>query len=109
MNEQIVITKNNYGVEIIVNFIDNKKKPVDITNCTVEVNFVNPSGEQTISIDAQILDYVNGTASVILSKDMTSIEGLWSTYWSALKDDTGFVTAQEAIYYYILPENGGAE
>lgn len=109
MNEQIVITKNNHGIEIIVNFIDSKKKPVDISNCSVEITFVNPENKKELFTDAQVLDYVNGKVSIILSKEMTNMEGLWSTYWSAIKDDTGFVTAQEAIYYYVLPENGGAE
>lgn len=108
MNEQIVITKNNYGIEIEVDFIDSKKKPVDITGCTVEVSFVNPNGVVDEVAIANVVNYSSGKASIILDKELTNIEGLWSSYWSAIKDETGFVTAQEAIYYYILPENGGA-
>lgn len=109
MNEQIVITKNNYGIELIVEFIDSKKKPVDITGCTVEVSFVNPNGVVDEVAYANVTNYTNGTASIILDKELTNIEGLWSSYWSAINEETQFVTAQEAIYYYVLPENGGAK
>ena len=109
MNEQIVITKNNYGIELIVNFIDNKKKKVDITGCTVEVNFVNPNKEVNETVQAHIISYTNGECSIILDKELTNIEGLWTAYFNAIQDDTGYVTAQEAIYYFVLPENGGAK
>lgn len=108
MNDQIIITKNNYGIELIVNFIDSKKKPVDITGCTVEVTFINPNGVQDEDVNAVITSYTGGQASIILDKELTNIEGLWKSYWSAISGETSFVTAQEAVYYFILPEFGGA-
>ena len=107
MNEQIVITRNDEGIELEVQFINSKKKPVDITDCTVEIGFKNPLGV-VIPVQAYIINYNNGTAGVMLDKSMTNINGLWSTYWSAI-NETGFVTAQEAIYYFILPRYGGAD
>lgn len=107
MNEQIVITNNNNGIEIEVQFIDSKKKPVDITDCTVEVVFKNPNEEVTLE-QAYIKNYSKGTCGFILNTEQTNISGLWSTYWSATRED-GFVTAQEAIYYYVLPMHGGDE
>lgn len=108
MNEPIIITKGNHGIELIVDFIDSKKKPVDITGCTVEVTFINPGGVQDEDVNAVITNYISGQASVILDNELTNIEGLWKSYWSAIKDDTGYVTAQEAIYYFVLPQFGGA-
>lgn len=107
MNEQIVITRNNEGIELEVQFIDNKKKPVDITGCIVEIGIKNPNGE-VVETQAYIKNYTNGIAGFMLMKSQTNINGLWSTYWSAVKDD-GFVTAQEAVYYFVLPKFGGAD
>lgn len=108
MSDQIIITKNNYGIELIVNFIDNKKKKIDITGCTVEVAFIDPTDTVHEYVNAFVSSYENGEVSVILDKELTSIEGLWKSYWSAIKDETGFVTAQEAVYYFVLPQFGGA-
>lgn len=105
MNEQIVITKNNSGIELEVQFIDNKKKPIDITGCTVEIAFKDPNGEVT-EHQAYIKNYTNGTCGFMLEIEQTNIANLWSTYWSATRED-GFVTAQEAIYYYVIPMYGG--
>lgn len=105
MNEQIIITQNNYGIEIEVQFTDNKKKPIDITGCTVEVAFKDPTGK-VVPKEAYIINYKNGTCGFMLGEDETNITNLWSTYWSAITED-GFVTAQEAIYYYVLPMYGG--
>lgn len=107
MNEQIIITRNNEGIEIEVQFINNKKKAVDITGCTVEVTFKNP----LMKLDHQqayIKDYKNGTCGIILDKTTTGVNGLWTTYWSAIDGD-GFVTAQESIYYFVLPRYGGVD
>lgn len=106
-NEQIVITRNDEGIELEVQFIDSKKKPVDLTGCTVEVGIRNPLLSVT-QVQAYIINATNGTAGIILDKSMTNTLGLWSTYWSAI-NETGFVTAQEAIYYFILPRYGGAD
>lgn len=106
-NEQIVITRNDEGIELEVQFIDNKKKPIDITGCTVEIGFKNPLGE-VVPVQAYVQNYINGTVGVILDKSHTNTNGLWSTYWSAINGD-GFVTAQEAIYYFVLPRFGGAD
>ena len=57
-NEQIVITRNDEGIELEVQFIDSKKKPIDITGCTVEIGFKNPSGVVTI-VQAYIINYNN--------------------------------------------------
>jgi len=109
MNEQIVITKGNYGIELLVDFIDNKKKSVDITGCFVEATFVNPNKEIEQEVQAFVTNYTEGQASVILNSNLTKIEGLWSVYFNAIQGDTGYVTTQEAIYYFVLPENGGAK
>lgn len=106
-NEQIVITRNNEGIELEVQFRDSKKKPVDITNCNVEITFINPNKEE-ITRQAYIKDYVNGICGFILNKEFTNIKGLWNTYWSAYNDDN-FITGQEALYYFIIPMYGGVE
>ena len=107
MNQQIIITRNDEGIELEVQFINNKKKPVDITGCTVEVAFKNPMKEVE-QHQAYIKDYAKGIAGIILDRQMTYSSGLWSTYWSAITE-TGFVTSQEAINYYVMSRYGGAD
>lgn len=107
MAEQIVITRNNEGIELEVQFLDNKKKAIDITGCTVEVGILNPN-LQIEMVQAYIKNYTDGIVGLILEKKDTSINGLWKTYWSAIRED-GYVTGQEAVYYFILPKFGGID
>ena len=107
MNESIVITRNDEGIELEVQFINSKKKAVDITGCTVEVAFKNPLSEMDHK-QPYIKDYKTGTVGIILDKSSTNVGGLWTTYWSAISED-GFVTAQESIYYFVLPRYGGVD
>lgn len=105
MSEQVIITRLNEGIEIEVQFLDNKKKPVDITGCTIEVGILNPN-LQLEMVQANIKDYTNGIALLVLERKDTTINGLWSTYWSAIKEN-GYVTSQEAVYYFVVPRFGG--
>lgn len=105
--EQIIITRLNKGIELEVQFLDIKKKPVDITGCTIEVNILNPNMQMDI-VNANIKDYKNGIALLMLEEKDTNTNGLWSTYWSAIRED-GYVTSQEAVYYFVVPRFGGIE
>lgn len=106
MNEQIVITYGDNGIEIGCTFLDSKKKPVDVTGKVIDVNIVDPQSNR-LSMEAYILNPTGGSVAIILDSELTSVEGLWKTYWSCYDDD-GYVTAQEAIYYFVLPMYGGA-
>ena len=105
MNEQIILTQNNYGVEIQTQFTTNKKVPINITNCSVEVTFVLPDNtskhEYAYMVDAQL-----GICGFILEQDHTKNSGLHKTYWS-VTDENGFITAQEEVYYYVKEAYGG--
>lgn len=105
MNEQIIITKNNNGIEIQVQFIDSKKKPVDLEGSSVEISFKDPN-ENITTTSGYKIDSNNGIVGIVLDESKTNTEGLWSSYWSSITED-GFVTGQEAIYYYVMPEYGG--
>lgn len=105
MNEQIVITRNNTGIEIEVQFVDSKKKPIDTTGNTIEINIKDPKGNIE-AFQGYHINNSSGKAGFMLETNNTNLEGLWSMYWSLI-DENGYVTAQEAIYYFIIPENGG--
>lgn len=107
MKEQIVITRLNEGIEIEVQFLDSKKKPIDITGCVIEVDIFDPNSNRE-TVQANIKDYRNGIALIMLEKKNTNTNGLWKTYWTAVTEN-GYVTGQEAVYYFIVPRFGGID
>lgn len=107
MAQQIIVTKDNYGIGLSCNFIDKNKNPIDLTDKVVEVVIVD-SNNETIDIkQAVIVDYTNAKASIVLEKIHTSTLGLHKTFWSVL-DENQNITAQEDVYYYVKDKNGGA-
>lgn len=108
MAQQIIVTKDNYGIGLSCNFIDKNKNPIDLTDKVVEVVIVD-SNNETIDIkQAVIVDYTNAKASIVLEKIHTSTLGLHKTFWSVL-DDNQNITAQEDVYYYVKDKNNGSE
>ena len=108
MAQQIIVTKDNYGIGLSCNFIDKNKEPIDLTDKVVEVVIVD-SNNETIDIkQAVIVDYTNAKASIVLEKIHTSTLGLHKTFWSVL-DDNQNITAQEDVYYYVKDKNNGSE
>lgn len=105
MNEQIVITKGDSGIELNVSFINNKKQPVNITGNTIEVTFVTPS-KNKLYRQAHITNALNGECAIVLNNKLTNESDLWSAYFVAM-DSNSNITAQDAIYYYVLEPNGG--
>ena len=105
MNEQIILTQNDFGIEIQMQFINNKKIPIDITECSIEITFVLPDNT-VINEYAYITDNVLGKCSFILKNIHTKLSGLYKTYWSVTDTDE-FITTQEALYYFVLPVHGG--
>lgn len=105
MAEQIIISQGDSGIEIATTFV-NKKIPVDITGCTVDIAFVYPSGEVRHT-NGQIVNAAQGKASYVLADIDTEETGLVATYWKVI-DDNSEVTAQEEIYYYVREYLGGA-
>ena len=106
MAKQIILTQNNFGIPIELQFIDDKNKPIDISNKTVEV---------AISYDGTIIDVLqavislhkNGIAYIVIDKKHTKDVGLYTTYWS-VKDSNGYITAQSDLYYYVKEEYNGS-
>ena len=105
MAKQIIITEGDYGIELQVQFLDSSKNPVDLTDCFVEIDFVNPNSELSTK-QAQIVDYINGRCSYILTTSETNLTDLWKTYWKVFNDNN-YITAQEEIYYYVKSKDGG--
>ena len=105
MNEQIILTQDDFGIEVQMQFITNKKIPIDITGCSVEIVFVKPD-ETVVKGYAYIIDSILGKCGFVLEDIHTKLEGLYKTYWS-VTDINEFVTAQEALYYYVVAKHGG--
>ena len=100
MAQQIIITKDNYGIELECCFVDAKKKVLDITGCSVEVAIMNPSGEQ-VELDQAVVKSDNiGFCSYVLQSKHTADEGLYTSIWT-VTDENGYVTAQENVYYFV--------
>lgn len=107
MAQQIIITKDNFGINISSTFLDINKNPIDLTGKTVEVVIVDPNN---ITIDVKqgvIADSLSGTSSIILESLHTSMLGLYKTFWSLI-DSNGLVTAQDDIFYYVKEKNNGS-
>ena len=107
MAKQIIVTKDNYGIEIIATLVNQNKESVDVTGQIVEVVIVDDNDTIVDKVEAQHIDSSRGIVSITLQKEHTSTIGLYKTYWSALDKDNN-VTAQEDIYYYCKDKNGGA-
>ena len=106
MAKQIIVTKDNYGIEIVASLINQNKESVDVTGQIVEVVIVDDNDTIVDKVEAQHIDSSRGIVSITLQKEHTSTIGLYKTYWSAL-DENNNVTAQEDIYYYCKNKNGG--
>ena len=107
MAKQIILTQNNFGIPIELQFVSNTNSPVDLTDKTVEVA-ISFDGTIIDILQATISSYTNGTAYIITTKKHTSNLGLYTTYWS-VKDKYGYITAQSDLYYYVKEEYNGAE
>ena len=105
MAKQIILTQNNFGIPIKLQFIDDKNKPISLNNKTVEVA-ISYDGEIIDVLQAVISSYENGIAYIIVNKKHTKNVGLYTTYWS-VKDNIGYITTQSDLYYYVKEEYNG--
>ncbi|MGL4774536.1 MAG: BppU family phage baseplate upper protein [Clostridium sp.] len=106
MNEQIILTQYDDGIELLVYFIDSSKNPINISDKDIEITFVSPNNEPIIKYGS-IMNGDNGIASFVLSDELTSYSGLWTSYWSIVDDEQN-ITTQETLTYFVLPKYGGA-
>lgn len=105
-NEQIILTQYNYGVELKVQFLDNKKKPVPMeANDTCEISIVYPDKTKD-SFEAYSISPQDGIWGFILGEKQTTQVGLSFSYWSIV-DENNNITAQEGLTYYTLAKDGG--
>ena len=107
MAKQIILTQNNFGIPIELQFVSNTNSPIDLTDKIVEVA-ISYDGIVIDVLQATISSYTNGTAYIIVNTKHTSNVGLYTTYWS-VKDKYGYITAQSDLYYYVKEEYNGAE
>ena len=107
MAKQIILTQNNFGIPIELQFMSNTNSPIDLTGKTVEVA-ISYDGTIIDVLQATISSYTNGTVYIVTTTKHTSNVGLYTTFWS-VKDKNGYITAQEDLYYYVKGEYNGAE
>ena len=107
MAKQIILTQNNFGIPIELQFMSNTNSPVDLTDKTVEVA-ISYDGIIIDVLQATISSYTNGTAYIVTTTRHTSNVGLYTTFWS-VRDEYGYITAQSDLYYYVKEEYNGAE
>ena len=107
MAKQIILTQNNFGIPIELQFVSNTNSPIDLTDKTVEVA-ISYDGTIIDVLQAAISSYTDGTAYIVTTTRHTSNVGLYTTYWS-VKDKYGYITAQSDLYYYVKEEYNGAE
>ena len=107
MAKQIILTQNNFGIPIEVQFVSNINSPINLTGKTVEVA-ISYDGTVIDVLQATISSYTNGTAYIVTTTRHTSNVGLYTSFWS-VKDKYGYITAQEDLYYYVKGEYNGAE
>ena len=99
MAKQIIVTQNDYGIELETQFVDDKKKPLDITDYDVWVKVIYD--DKTINtILAEHKDSANGIACIVLEKEHLINAGLHTVVWSVVDEDE-HVTAQEDLYYFV--------
>lgn len=99
MAKQIIVTQNDYGIELEAQFVDDKKKPLNITGYDVMVNVIYD--DKTIdTILAGHKDSANGIAYIVLEKEHLKNVGLHTVVWSVVDEDE-HVTAQEDLYYFV--------
>lgn len=107
MAKQIIVTQNDYGIELETQFVDDKKKPLDITDYDVRVKIIYD--DKTIdTVLADHKDSVNGIAYIVLEKEHLINAGLHTTVWSVLDEDE-HVTAQENVYYFVKDVEGSED
>lgn len=105
MSESIIITRDNYGIELSTQFVNNKNKPINITGQTVEIIIVKSNGDKT-SHKAYLTEPSQGKCGFTLSSSETSVLGLCTVFFSLLDEDNN-VTAQDDLYYFVKEKNGG--
>ena len=107
MAKQIIVTQNDYGIELETQFVDDKKKPLDITDYDVRVKIIYD--DKTIdTILAGHKDSVNGIAYIVLEKEHLINAGLHTSVWSVVDEDE-HVTAQENVYYFVKDVEGSED
>ena len=107
MAKQIIVTQNDYGIELETQFVDDKKKPLDITDYDVRVKIIYD--DKTIdTILAEHKDSVNGIAYIVLEKEHLINAGLHTSVWSVVDEDE-HVTAQENVYYFVKDVEGSED
>lgn len=107
MAKQIIVTQNDYGIELETQFVNDKKKPLDITGYNVKVKIIYD--DKTIDIiSAGHKDSANGIACIVLEKEHLINAGLHTSVWSVVDEDE-HVTAQENVYYFVKDVEGSED
>lgn len=105
MSENIVITQNDTGIEIAPSFVSNNGSTVDLTDSTIKVKTVTPSG-RVLESNAVVDNPLGGVAYIVLTNDYTSELGLHTMYWS-IEQGVSKITAQQDVNYFVKQRLGG--
>lgn len=107
MAKQIILTQNDYGIELETQFINDKKQPLDITDYDIRVKIIY-NNETIYTILAGHKDNTNGIAYIVLEKKYLLNAGLYTTVWSVVDEDK-HITAQENLYYFVKDVEGSKD
>ena len=62
MAKQIIVTQNDYGIELETQFLDDKKKPLDITGYDVWVKVIyDDKTIDTVFLSSYVFIFINNT------------------------------------------------
>lgn len=99
MAKQIIVTQNDYGIELEAQFVDDKKRPISTNGYDVKANII---------YDNKVIDTIIATCKnedetisyIILEKEHLKNVGLHTVVWSVVDEDE-HITAQEDLYYFV--------
>lgn len=98
--KNIIISQNDYGIEIRRQFIDiRNKQPVDATSCVGNAFIEYPDGTK-VHKSVYPINNKDGILAVMLDKEDTKDTGVHRIIMSLMNGEY-YVTAQEDVYYYV--------
>ena len=99
MAKQIILTQNDYGIELEMQLVDDKKRPISTNGYNVKANIIYDN-EVIDTIIATPKDENEGISYIVLEKEHLKNVGLHTVVWSVVDEDE-HITAQEDLYYFV--------
>ena len=99
MAKQIILTQNDYGIELEMQLVDDKKRPISTNGYNVKANIIYDN-KVIDTIIATCKDEDETISYIILEKEHLKNVGLHTVVWSVVDEDE-HITAQEDLYYFV--------